>query len=322
MEFEFEKYKANKKNFKFILQEFGVAIIPNVLNNIECQEMIAGIWDFLEFISKPWKIPLNRNDKNTWREFYKIYPLHEILLKNCNIGHAHISWNIRQNFKILEIFSLLWNVKPEELLVSFDNFTFNIPPEETEKGWSENEVFFNCNQSFTDNSFKCVQSFITGFDINENDGTFAFLEKSHNFHKNFATHFNIKTKKNLYKLNTLEINYYLNNNFNLKKIKCPKGSLVLWDSRMIYSQINPIKLRTQPNFLATIYLCYLPRKFATQKQVEKKVKAFEELTTTSYWPFDYKSNSKNITKSKFKSRNIKIIYNPILKEIGYKLAGY
>ena len=322
MEYEFEKYHANKNNFKSKLQEYGVAIIPNVLNHQECGEIVSGIWDFLEYISKPWDTPLDRNNQESWKSFYQLYPLHSMLLKNWNIGHAHISWKIRQNPKILEIFSILWNVKPEELLVSFDSFNFHIPPEITNSGWFRNKLLLHCDQSFTDNTFKCIQSWVTGLDINENDGTLAFLEKSHHFHKQFGRDFEIKDLSNCYKLNSIEIDYFINNQCSLKKIKCPKGSLVLWDSRTIHCDIEPNKSRSIPNFRAIIYLCYLPRNLASEKDIQKKQKAFEELRTTSHWPCKIKLNPKHPRTYGNTLNNYAIISHPYLKDIGYKLAGF
>jgi len=107
----------------------------------------------------------------------------------------------------------------------------------------------------------------------------------------------------------------------LKKIKCPKGSLVLWDSRTIHCGIEPLKNRKNPNFRAIIYLCYLPRSLATSKQLEKKIKAFETLRTTSHWPCNIKLNNINPRTYGKDIPNIAIIPYPQLSEIGYKLAG-
>ena len=74
-----------------------------------------------------------------------------------------------------------------------------IPPEITKRGWFKNNLWLHCDQSFTDNRFKCVQSWVTGLDINENDGTLAFLEKSHLLHQDFGRDFEIKDKSNWYK---------------------------------------------------------------------------------------------------------------------------
>lgn len=321
-DYEFEKYSTSPENLKKTLELHGVAIIPSILDERECSNIYSGIWDFLEYISKPWNKPIDRNNKETWRGFYDLYPLHSMLLKNWHIGHSQVCWDTRQNSKILDIFSQFWNCKPEELLSSFDGFSFHLPPETTNRGWFKNNLWLHVDQSFTDNKFKCVQSWVTAFDINEGDATLAFLEKSHLFHEDFGREFNIKDKSNWYKLDADEKQFFINNHCSLKKIKCPKGSLVLWDSRTIHCGIEPLKNRPNPNFRAIIYLCYLPRSLATPKQLEKKVKAFETLRTTSHWPCNVKLNSKNPRTYGKNIPDTAIIPYPSLSEIGYKLAGF
>ena len=322
MAYEFEKYNTNIENLKSTIQKYGVAIIPSVLDNEECENLVNGIWDFLEHITQNWDKPINRLDNSSWKSFYDLYPLHSMLLKNWNIGHAQVCWDIRQNPKILNIFSNIWNCKEENLLSSFDGFSFHFPPEITKRGWYRNNLWLHCDQSFTHNDFNCIQSWVTGLDINENDGTLSFLEGSNNFHKSFAEEFNIKDKSNWYKLNSLELDYYYKNNCNLKKIKCPKGSLVLWDSRTIHCGVEPNKLREKQNFRAIIYLCFLPREFSTSKDLIKKQKAFNELRTTSHWPNKIKLNSKLPRTYGATLKDFTSINSPSLQEIGFKLAGF
>ena len=102
-QYECDKYICTKETLKDTLNTYGVAIIPSVLDENECELMVNGIWDFLEYITQESK-PLNRHDKKTWTEFYKLYPLHSMLLQYWSIGHAQVSWNVRQNLKIVEIF--------------------------------------------------------------------------------------------------------------------------------------------------------------------------------------------------------------------------
>lgn len=321
-DYEFEKYSTTPKNLKKTLELYGVAIIPSVLNQEECSNIYSGIWNFLEYISQPWNKSIDRNNKETWRGFYDLYPLHSMLLKNWHIGHSQVCWDVRQNSKILDIFSQFWNCKSEELLSSFDGFSFHLPPEITNRGWFKNNLWLHVDQSFTDNKFKCIQSWVTAFDINEGDATLAFLEKSHLFHEDFGREFNIKDKSNWYKLDVDEKQFFINNDCSLKKIKCPKGSLVLWDSRTIHCGIEPLKDRQNPNFRAIIYLCYLPRSLATPKQLEKKIKAFETLRTTSHWPCNVKLNAKTPRTYGKDIPVTAIIPYPSLSEIGYKLAGF
>jgi ectoine hydroxylase-related dioxygenase (phytanoyl-CoA dioxygenase family) len=63
----------------------------------------------------------------------------------------------------------------------------------------------------------------------------------------------------------------------VKRIKCPKGSLVLWDSRTIHCGSECLKSRATFNFRNVVYVCYEPRTRCTEKNLIKKRKAFEEL---------------------------------------------
>jgi len=112
--YEYDIFVCTKETLRQTLDTYGVAIIPNVLDDIECDIMIETFWGFFEHITQQWKMPLNRHDKKTWREFYNLFPVHSMLVQHFGFGHA--LWNIRQNPKIVMIFAYLWECKMEELL--------------------------------------------------------------------------------------------------------------------------------------------------------------------------------------------------------------
>lgn len=320
--YEYDKYICTKETLKDTIQKYGVGIIPNVLDENECELMINGIWNFLEYITQDWTKPLNRNDKKTWTEFYKLYPLHSMLLQYWGVGHAQVSWDIRQNLKIVEIFAHFWECNVNDLLVSFDGLSFNPPPEITKRGWNKNNTWYHTDQSFTTPDFKCIQSWITGIDINDGDATLSVLEGSNKYHNDFKEKFNVTNKKNWYKLNKEEEKFYIDKNCNYKNIKCPKGSLVFWDSRTIHCGIEASKYRTIPNFRAVIYLCYMPRRLSSKAQLTKKQKAFDELRTTSHYPCNIILFGKSPYTYGGDIPVIKSITVPELNELGKKLAGF
>ena len=320
MNYQFEKYVCTTQTLKETLNIYGVAIIPDVISHSECEQMVSMIWDFFEHITSSWETPLNRNKKDTWREFYKLYPLHSMLIQYWGVGHAQVSWELRQKESIANIFAHLWNCTIEELLVSFDGLSFNLPPEVTKRGWNRNNTWYHTDQSFTNEKFSCVQSFITGLDINEYDATFSFYEGSHRLHRKFKNHFEITDKTNWYKLNRIEEQFY--SNCVKTCIKCPKGSLVLWDSRTIHCGIEASKQRTVPNFRAVVYLCYMPRKDSDKKNLIKKQKAFNELRSTTHYPHKIKLFAKNPRSYGNEMPVITPINKPILNEFGKKLAGF
>ena len=320
MEYEYQRYVTDIDNLKKALELYGVAIIPNVLNDDECNKINSGIWDFFEYITSKWNVPINRNDVKTWKGLFDLYPLHSQLFKGLRSGQAQVSWDVRQNIKLVKIFAKLWDCDIDDLLVSFDSFSFCLPPEITNKGWN-GRSWFHTDQSYTRNDLECIQSWVTANDVEVGDSTLAIMEGSHKYHKEFSEKFNCNDKSDWYKLNSEEEKFYFEKKCKYKRIKCPKGSLVLWDSRTIHYGTNPEKKRKNQNFRAVIYLCYLPRSHTTIKNLEKKKNAFFKKRTTNHWPNKSELvNEKPNTYGKVMPEILEPPY-PELQEIGEKLAG-
>ena len=321
-DYEFEKYVTTPANLKATIQKFGVAILPSIIDSHTCENMLNGLWNYFEHITQAWETPISRKKKESWKEIYKFYPKHSMLFQHYSVGHSQVCWDLRQHPKILEIFSTLWNCRSEDLLVSFDGLSFNVPPEETNRGWNLNRTWYHTDQSYTRNSLECIQSWVTALDVNEGDATLAFLEGSNSYHKEFSEYFKITDKSDWYKLTEEEEKWYRNKGCVPKKIKCPKGSLVFWDSRTIHCGAEALKHRKEQNFRAVIYLCYLPRSQCTEKNLQKKIKAFEELRTTNHYPQKPKMFPKVPRSYGGELPQITEITAPILMPIGRRLAGY
>ena len=320
--YKYSKYKSTLDTFEDTLKKYGVAIIPDILNKNEIDSFKTGIWEYLEHITDNFEVPLNRKNKKSWRSLRELFPMHSMLIQHWNIGHAQFNWDVRQNPKVVDVFAKLWSVKQDELVTSFDGASVHLPPEVTKLGWYRGNDWFHCDQSFMDNEFKCVQTWVTAYDVNEGDATLAFLEKSHKYHKDFKEEFDITDKTNWYKLKTEEVDYYLNKKCAKTYIKCPAGSMVLWDSRTIHCGRESRKERDRPNFRGVSYVCMKPRSLSTQKDLEKKRKAFNEMRTTSHWPNKVKLFGKKPRTYGKDLPNINIISKPKVSDLGLKLAGF
>ncbi len=312
-------YFTTKEKLKETIDKYGVAIIPNVFDEKECDDLLSKMWDFFEHITQKWNEPIKRNDKQTWKQFYNLYPLHSMLVQHFSIGHAQFAWNARQNPKAIEIFKHFWGC--DDLLVSFDGSSFHLPPEVTGKGWNLKKPTYHTDQSYTRNSFECIQSFVTLLDINDGDATLSFMEKSNNHHFMFAKEFDVKNESDWYQLDETEEQFYVERQCKYKKIKCPKGSMVFWDSRTIHCGVQPLKERKKENIRAVIYLCYAPKSSITESNLNKKIQAFKIMRTTNHWPCNPKLFSINpITHGKTPPI-ITPIDRPILTNTGRKLVG-
>ena len=320
--YEYEKYLASIENIKNTLDMYGVAIIPNVLDENECSNIVNGIWNYFEHITQNWDAPLKRDDTKTWREIYKLFPLHSMLFQYFNIGHSQVCWDIRQNPKVVSIFAKIWNCKEEDLLVSFDGLSFSLPHEITQRGWNRNNTWYHTDQSYLRPDFECIQSWVTGLDVDKGDATLGFMEGSHKYHKEFCEYFDVNSKDDWYKLESNENKFYTDKGCSYKKIYCPKGSIVLWDSRTIHCGVEAQKNREKMNTRAIVYVCYTPRRLASKLAISKRIKAFNELRTTSHWPHKVKLFAKMPRTYGNPVPEINIIDRPVLNELGMKLVGF
>lgn len=322
--YEYNKYITTIDNLQNTLNTYGVAIIPGVLNQVECNNMKEGMWNYLEHITTNMPKPINRNDTSSWKTFKQLYPKHSMLLQLWSVGHSKLVWDLRTNPKVIAPFEKIWKTNAEDLLVSFDAASFHFPPETTNFGWAtHNKSWIHCDQSFLRNGLECVQSWVNAYDTNPGDATLTVLEGSNKYHKDFADFFKPTNPDDWYILNNVELDWYIKTKgCNKVNITCPAGSMVFWDSRTIHCGTEPEKTRLNPNFRCVVYLCYTPRNKATQSILNKKIGAWKNLRMTSHWP--HKATLFPTTPRTWGKPlpNINPITHPKINDLGYRLIGY
>lgn len=215
-----EKYIAQTpEDIVPLVAKYGVAVLENVLDQDECQQMFSEAWDFFEELYPV----LNRNDPQTWKYIHDLKPLHGMLFQHWGIGHAQYVWNLRTNPKILDIYKTIWSnilsqneiTEPFDgsMKVSFDGASFGVPPEDTNRGWNGKDWFhidqrfttdpdyykqyrsseFNSNSSEPNSesnpnpsviysNMQCIQSWVTSEDVEPDDATLSVLEGSNALH--------------------------------------------------------------------------------------------------------------------------------------------
>lgn len=233
----YKRYDCTITNVKQMLDEYGVAVIPNVLTQQECEQSINEIWNDLSELTKNMDCPLKKNDTSTWKTLHELYPLHSMLIQYFGIGHAQSVWNVRQNKKIGKIFGKIHDCNKNELLTSFDGISLHLPPEVTKRGWYKNNNWLHTDQSHLKDDY-CIQGMITLYDVNEHDASLMVLEKSHKYHSDFFLDFDKKIKSDWYKLTENEFHYFLDKGCMPWCVMATKGSLILWNSKTIHQGIE------------------------------------------------------------------------------------
>ena len=317
----YKTFYTDVENVKHTLKKYGVAVIPNILSKKQVKRMRKGMWDTLEQMSQKLQVPIDRDDTDTWKKsFAKFYPKHSMLIQYWGIGHAQFVWDVRQNLKVKEVFEKIWD--EEKLLVSFDGVSIHMGHEILKRGYHA-ESWYHCDQSFKRNNFECVQGFVTAYNAREGDATLAVLTKSHKYHKEMAEVLGKDVKgTDWHLLNDEQKNFYLERGCKERFVKCTAGSLVLWDSRTIHCGKNPDRDRFKWNMRLVVYVCMTPRKWATEKNLEKKRQALVEKRMTSHWPHKIKLFPLKPYTYGAPVPPIEMLPDPVLNKTGKKLAGF
>ena len=80
------KYYTDYSNLSNTIEKYGVAIIPNLLDETECKNMESDMWDYLEYITQKWDIPIDRLNKSSWK-LLDVLTTNSLLFEYWNIGH-------------------------------------------------------------------------------------------------------------------------------------------------------------------------------------------------------------------------------------------
>lgn len=331
-----KQYHCTLETLKATLDQYGVAVLPRVLDHAKAAKLADGLWEYLEHISQSWEKPLSRSDPTTWKQIYDLMPSHSMLMQHFGIGHSQAVWDVRQDPAVLEVYAKLWNCEPKELLASFDGASIGMPPETTKRGWQDDTRYWlHTDQSYRRNKVECYQSWVTAHDVNKGDATLVVLEGSHLLHKEFAETFFQGTKppaKDWYQLKTADEVSFYRERCSEVRIQCPAGSMVLWDSRTIHQGGQPLKGRPEARERAIVYLCYQPRNHLPSgtkakdktkaKAIEKKRRVFEARRMTSHWPL---KSTLFPTKPQHYGKGLPEITpvpDPVLTSLGKSLAGF
>jgi hypothetical protein len=267
----------------------GYTVIPNVLTSDECDSVWSNMWNWLEALPNGIK----RYQPGTWGSDQWPISSHGVI-KNYGIGQADWVWEVRLNERVKSVFKTLYGT--DNLLTSFDGACIMRPPELVKCSTDNNSSWFHTDQgpvtSLRDGEDlreerKMVQGFVSITDAAEDDGCLKVMHGSHLLHSEF---WDTKprsewVKKDWYKLTDIEQDWFASRNCRVVRVAAPRGSIVLWDSRLMHCNAYPRKNRENPGrWRVVVYTCMEPAARASSAKIEARKRAFESGRTTSHWP--------------------------------------
>jgi len=315
------RFLTTLEECKKMLDEYGVCVLPNILTTEECLSCVDEVWNYLEAMTSKWETPLDRNDKSTW-DMTNFNPLHGMIIQHHHIGYIQPAMDIRQSPSVVNVFAHLFDTTPKGLLTSIDGVSISLPPEHSRKGWHTGRAkLAHCDTDYgEDVDTPLYQSWVSPLEVRSGDATLAVMVGSHKYHSSFKDNFTLR-KTDFYKLTDEELKYFSDKGCEWKRILCPSGSMVIWDSRCVHHGQQPIKGRKLENIRMCFYVCMAPKTWASDKDIKKKVKLFNEMRMTTHDPIKSKPFAKNPRTYGNTFEVVRKPVSPTLTDLGRSLIG-
>ena len=277
----------NTENIMNNLKNNGYCIIENILNPNEIFHAKELFYNWYNSINNFDYIHSKINPHN-------IFKFHQV-------AHQEFAWYLRTRPQIIQTFANIWNTTTNNLVSSFDGSCYI-------KQNSNNlntKCWTHTDQAPNKKGLQCFQGFVSLTDNIHN--SLLLYEDTHLLHESYFREIN---KSNDSKNWQLINQNYLNTISHKKKIlQVPAGSLVLWDSRIFHQNIHSNSKEER----IVQYICMLPKNNHnnTLAMKKKRLKYFNELRTTSHWPYPIKVNS--LQPRTYGNNDLLIDYDKLLK---------
>lgn len=294
------------------LEEDGYQVVPGVYSPEECARGVDGIKAWFRGLGTG----LDFSRPRSWRPESLPFSIHRIY--QHGIGHLQAVWDVRQSPAVYSVFARLW--KTRELFVSFDGVSVAEPPEWTGRP-IDDKAWLHVDQGQAKRGRHCVQGLVTLEDMNSDDMTLQVLAGSHHYHQEVFRRFGTRSLGDHYRLDEDTEVAWLESRPDVRRVRveAPKGSLVLFDSRTVHSNVPPLEKRREAHWRFVAFVCMAPARFASGNDVARKVQAFHDQRMTSHWPFECQLTP---AKPRF-GRGVVVppTPEPQLRPLGRRLAG-
>ena len=207
---------------------WGFVVVKDVLTREQIDKSIDEIWRVIEDQSEA-----RRSDTSSWYENHWPDKTQKGFIQPLNDFYLQQAWINRQNPKIIKAFQLV--LGQEEISSSRDRYGFMRPTivkeTRTEGEISTSKNWLHWDQNGWGNSgFQGVQGVLTFTDHTENSGGFHCVPGfKHEFSNWFAKNSQDEHPNGFDGLVEVPIGDKMREN--VRKILCPAGSIIIWDSR-------------------------------------------------------------------------------------------
>lgn len=249
------------------LKTKGYTVVGDVMTAAECDDCIGHYRKWLsQFKDGEWP-----------------YSTHS-LIQRYNSGHMYPSWYARLKSK--KVFAQVWNT--DKLLSSFDAIAIGRPPEDSQEPFHKpGDHWLHVDQIATRIGLHAYQGAVYLEEACEDDWTLHVMEGSHLLMDEFFrtnVRSSVRCGPSFYRLRSDDVKYMEERGCKIKRVPVPKGGMVLWDSRTVHANANPVKGRKNPGrWRFCVFVSMTPAIWTTDLDLQEKREAYRQVTMTTHW---------------------------------------
>ncbi|GMH44808.1 hypothetical protein BSKO_12760 [Bryopsis sp. KO-2023] len=259
------------------LDSEGFCVVDGVIPEEQCRDLRDSI--VRKMVEAGWQNPVS----GKWEAPPSIHGIYQ----DYGVGHLEEVWAVRKACK--KMFASLWGT--EDLLCSFDGLSF-LP---VGVRWPNvTAAWYHIDQGSSKKGLRCIQGLLTLNEMQDTDATFSIFPGTHSHHEQFRELFGksveqagdfVPIGKNWpYPVCANIWDFYNQKGHTPKRIKANAGSMILWDSRCVHSNLPPVRSPSE-NERLVVYVCMLPKSLCSEEHLGEKVDLFDRGGMSSHWPY-------------------------------------
>ncbi|KAH6898321.1 hypothetical protein B0T10DRAFT_504891 [Thelonectria olida] len=242
------------------------------------------------------------------------------MLLNYGAAHEDFVWAIRSEPGVVGAFEQVYDT--QDLLVSFDAINVGFA---NRTHLPANKPWPHQDQDPDRPGFRCLQGLVNLLPNGPDDGGLIVARGAHLLSEQFhdevrGTEDRIPAwTKEWYGYTERGMQWLAEHGCEWVKVEADPGDLIVWDSRAPHYNVP---VRGEQDRMA-VYTCYMPVADASQEDLVRKKKAFEERVGTTHWPNAMHTGT-NVAKRDGKDDHVvrdRPLHEPILSERAFKLTG-
>lgn len=185
-------------NLNNTLEAYGVAVLPNVFTEEECDKVKNSVFTYLA----------EEHDVREADDYVKVIPIEGGILNGYGLALLKEVLDMKTDERVENVFKKIWN--NEEVTMSMDAINIMPPPKSFKMTRVISPAGFHTDQSSYKKEKCCVQSFINLENTESGDACLSVLKTSHKLHAAFFDENGITEPEDWFVLNSDDYKWFIN----------------------------------------------------------------------------------------------------------------